>query len=347
MPRRERLILVLTLVLCTSGVGFLFAQDKPAEEIADFVGPDGGDNSCNNCHANEYEAWLQTTHYATFATRHRTEEAKAIQTNMDVRSMKRGDVCTNCHYTQVASDTGSARAVAGVSCESCHGAGKQWNDIHNRVGGSGATMAWGDGKAESAADREKRLSAAAAKGMIHSAMVYDIARNCFGCHTVPNEKLVNVGQHKAGSDFDLAAWASGEVRHNYPSSSGAPASPTNREFSAEERRKLYVIGSLVDLEVSLRNLANVQEKGGAFHKAMVERVNRARAKVDAIQKAAPVAELGSALGKLPASVDESTAVTTAQADALGGAAKGLVGKVGDLAALDSLIPTDSKGTAHK
>ena len=101
-------------------------------------------------------------------------------------------------------------------------------------------MAWGEGKSESPADREKRLSAAAAKGMIHSEMTYDIAKNCFGCHTVPNEKLVNVGQHKAGSDFDLVSWAGGEVRHNYASSPGAPDSPTNREFSAEERRLLYV-----------------------------------------------------------------------------------------------------------
>ncbi len=344
MSRRDRLILALTLILCASGAGITFAQDDAGTDI---VGPDGGDNSCNNCHANEYEAWIQTTHYATFATRHRTEEAKLIQTNMGVRSMKRGNVCSSCHYTMIASDTGSVRAKWGVSCESCHGAGKQWNDIHNKVGGSGNTMAWGDGKSESPADHDKRLSAAVAKGIIHSDMIYEIAKNCFGCHTVPNEKLVNIGQHKAGSDFDLVSWAGGEVRHNYPSSAGAPDSPTNREFSPEERRRLYVIGSLVDLEVSLRNLANVEEKGGDFHKAMVQRVNRAREKVAAIQKAAPIDALGTALALVPVSVDETTAVSTSLADELGTATKSIAGKVAGLVALDSLIPSDSKGTARK
>lgn len=343
MFRRDRLILALAVIVYISGAVPLYAED----DVANIVGPEGGDNSCSNCHANEHAAWIQTTHFATFASRHRTEEAKQIQTLMDVDSMKRGNLCSNCHYTMIAGDGDSARAKWGVSCESCHGAGKQWNDIHNKTGGSDKTMAWGDGKSESAADREKRLSAAAAKGMIHSEMIYGIAKNCFGCHTVPNEKLVNVGQHKAGSDFDLVAWAGGEVRHNYASSPGAPGTPTNREFSAEERRRLYVVGALVDLEVSLRNLASVETEGGAFHKAMVARVNRARAKVAAIQKAAPIDALGTALAKVPEVVDETTRVAKALADDLGSSTNAVAGKVAGLTALDSLIPTDSKGTAHK
>ena len=46
--------------------------------------------------------------------------------------------------------------------------------------------------------------------------IYLIARQCYDCHTVPNERLVNVGGHLAGSqDFELVAWSQGMVRHNF------------------------------------------------------------------------------------------------------------------------------------
>jgi hypothetical protein len=189
----------------------------------------------------------------------------------------------------------------------------------------------------------------AAKGGITSANTYEIAANCYECHTVPNEALVNKGGHRAGSDFDLVAWSQGEIRHNFVSSAGAPAKPNNRAATDTQRRRLYVVGTLVDLEVSLRNLAAVKEKGGAFHKAMVDRVNRTRGKIDAVLKAAPLPDVASALAAVPNPVTADTAVPATAADAVRDAARMFAEKNdgSGLAAIDGMIPKDVKGTVHK
>ena len=44
--------------------------------------------------------------------------------------------------------------------------------------------------------------------------VYDIAKNCLSCHTVPNEALVNAG-HPTSEKFEFVRWSQGEVRHNF------------------------------------------------------------------------------------------------------------------------------------
>ncbi|MGH7818301.1 MAG: multiheme c-type cytochrome [Candidatus Binatia bacterium] len=334
----------------TAWIGVASAEEYDAKaEAALIIGPEGTDQACVNCHARETEAWKETTHYATFKLRHRSKEAAEVQKNLGIKSMKREGVCLECHYTSVLVRD-RVTPQWGVSCESCHAPGSKWNDIHNKVGGDpkARTLKWGEGKKESEAERAKRIQAAATKGMIHSRDIYGIATNCVGCHTVPNETLVNKGQHKAGSDFDLVAWSQGEVRHNFLSSPGAPDNPTNRPAGAEEKRLLYVIGAMVDLETSLRNLGGVKEKGGAFHKAMVERVNRARKKVDAILKASDIPVLSAAVKALPASVDDSSAVTADAAKKLGEATKKFAEKPsGDLAALDKLMPSEVKGKPHE
>jgi len=313
---------------------------------ANVIGPEKYDNNCASCHALEAEAWQQTTHFATFQTRHRTDEAEKILDAMGQRSMKRAGECLHCHYTSVV-QRGRIRPTWGVSCESCHGAAKEWVNIHNKAGGNpgGATIKWGEGKNEPAAQREARIAAAQAKGMIHSAMIYDIAKNCFGCHTVPNEEIVNKGGHKSGSDFDLVAWSQGEVRHNFISSSNE----TNAPLSTERKRLYYVVGALVDYEVTLRNLSRVTQKGAAFHTSMVERANRVRAKVDKILAAVSLPEVKAAVDAAPNPVDASTTVAASVADNIGAATKKMAmsNDGSALAGVDSLIPTDVNGKPHK
>ena len=51
--------------------------------------------------------------------------------------------------------------------------------------------------------------------------VYLLAQSCYRCHTVPDERLVNVGGHHAGSlDFELVSWSQGTVRHNFVRTDG-------------------------------------------------------------------------------------------------------------------------------
>lgn len=344
-------MIALALAAFAVAVG---AQDDStaaaAKVAAKIVGADGTEkDTCSNCHARENEAWMHTHHFSTFKERHRTPEAEKVLAAMGIKSMKRSDTCLTCHYTSVLADN-DVRPKWGVSCESCHGAARDWITVHSKIGGveSAKTLEWGEGRKKETPDqRAARLKPAIARGMITSDMIYDIARNCFGCHTVPNEKLVNVGGHKAGSDFDLVGWSQGEVRHNFVDSPGAPDNPSNRPATKEDLRRLYAVGALVDLEVSLRNLAGAKEKGGKFQTAMVERVNRARAKAAPVVEAAGDAALSAAFKAIPATVQADSPVTGAMADTLGAAARSIQDKAAGFAALDAKIPTEVKGTVYE
>lgn len=322
------------------------SQDEYAEQI---VGPTDNDNNCASCHALEHEAWQQTRHFATFQDIHSTPEAKDILEKMGDRSMKRSDTCIQCHYTPEMK-RGRMRPAWGVTCESCHGPAKEWVDAHYK-GADGKAGDWGTMKKnETPEQRGARLDGCVENGMIQSTMTYDIATNCFGCHTVPNEELVNKGGHPAGSaGFDLVAWSQGEVRHNFASSDGAPNAPTNQIAPIEHRRKLYVLGTLVDLELTLKNLASVQEPGGTFHTAMLERATAAKAKLAKMTETVELPGIKAAVDALPAELTAETEVDAAWAEALGAAGKEFAASNDGTAleALDAELPTEFKGTVHK
>ncbi len=321
------------------------AQEKAT--AAKIIGPDKVENNCQSCHALEYDAWLHSRHYATIKDRHRSPRAKEVLANMGQKSMKRAGDCRQCHYTSIVRND-DLTAKWGVSCESCHGAAADWNPSHNKAGGK--TIEWGTGKSGDAAARAARLKPAVAKGMIQSDDIYGIATNCFGCHTVPNEPLVNKGDHKAGSDdFELASWSQGEVRHSFATSPGAPDSPSNRVGTPNQLRRLFVVGKLVDLEYTLRNISIAQDKGGKFQTAMVKRANDVRAKLGAILSAVPIPDIAGAVNAVPTNITDSTPISASLADNLGKAAQKFV-KTHDgskLGALDSMIPTKTKGTPFK
>ena len=129
---------------------------------------------------------------------------------LGLRSIKREGMCVDCHYTQQEQGR-RMRVVAGVSCESCHGAAADWLAIHADYGGEHVTK-----EMETPEHRARRLRESIARGMNNPHNVYLIARQCYDCHTVPNERLVNVGGHAAGSEkFELVAWSQGAVRHSF------------------------------------------------------------------------------------------------------------------------------------
>ena len=338
---RTAVSVLLPALMILSLAAAAAADDDLEVTWAKIMGPVKTDNSCDSCHAMEAQAWMQTHHFATFKNRHKDARAKEILGNLGLgKRMKKPaaqNMCLQCHYTTLI--TGDKIKVKwGVSCESCHGPARDWVDVHQKVGGTagGTALKWGDGKNEPSAQRAARLDAAATAGMINSEMIYDIAANCFGCHTVPNEALVNTGKHKAGSDFDLVAWSQGEVRHNFVSSGGAPDSPTNRPATKEQLRRLYVVGAMVDLEFSLRNLAAAQDAGGEYHAAMTARVNRCRDKIQGILAAVQIPELETVM----ASNDSASVGATAKVFV-----KSYDGST--LAALDGIIPTAYRGSAYK
>lgn len=214
---------------------------------AKVLGPD----SCIKCHENEMLAWRETPHFATFDTLHRKPEAKAIADRLGLRSVKRNDECTKCHFTMQVEE-GHQRVAAGVSCESCHGASRDWIALHNDYGGPTATKA-----AETPEHRRERIEISIAAGMNNPANLYLVARQCLACHTSPEERLVNVGHHQSGStEFELVAWSQGKVRHNFLRTNGS----ANAESNLERLRVMFVVGVMADLEASLRATAAASEK---------------------------------------------------------------------------------------
>ena len=322
-------------------------QSDAAEtaRAAKIVGPDSGLNDCASCHALEVEAWQNTAHYSDFAERHRSPGAAAVLGALGLRTMKRGATCRRCHYTSTIQD-GQVTPKWGVSCESCHGPAADWVGVHSHARGdvNANVLPIGAGKTEAPDARRARLAAAAAKGFIHSQMLYEIAVTCLGCHIVADEDLVNRGGHVPGSAFDLVAWSQGQVRHNYVSSPGAPSAPTNRAATPKELRRLYVTGAMVDYELSLRAFAGATAQGESFYSAMTDRFAAARKKVDVILATVPIAELTAVVATLPAIPSDGASAARA-ADRLRAATRAFLAKHdgADLAKLDPLIPTVYKG----
>ncbi|MFK7766164.1 MAG: multiheme c-type cytochrome [Mariniblastus sp.] len=229
--------------------------------------------SCAKCHVNEVQTWKKTPHFRTFDELGRRPEAKEICSKLGLRSVKRSDVCIDCHFT-TKHINGKNKAVSGVSCESCHGASQDWIAIHNDYGPTGTK------ETESSAHAAERLSMSSEFGMNNTRNLYDIASNCFNCHTVPNEELVNVGGHKAGTeDFELVRFSQGQVRHNYLRTNGT----ANAQSEPARLRVMYIVGMMADLEYSTRATARATEKS-TFGTKVANRAARTAVKLFEVQQ---------------------------------------------------------------
>ena len=195
---------------------------------------------------------------------------------------------------------------------------------------------------ESAEHRAKRVKDSIAQGMNNPHNIYLIARQCYDCHTVPNEKLVNVGGHLAGSqDFELVAWSQGMVRHNFVRTGGT----TNATLSPEDLRVMYVVGVLTDLEYSLRAVAAATDKA-TFGVTSAQRAARMKKRLHEIQKLVNDPLLQPALDAV-ATVElrlGNKEAIIAAADAVGKAAYEFAEQADGkrLAAIDPLLPQPSQ-----
>jgi len=246
------------------------AEGAVATDPAKTVGP----NACAECHKQEAQAWKGTHHFKTFREMPRNTEANEIAEKMGVRRIKSESLCLNCHFT-VQQKNNKEETVSGISCESCHGAGQDWIKVHSGFSGKKE-------QTETKAEEEARWKLADSKGMIRPRSLYQLAKNCYGCHVVPQEDLVNKGGHRAGSAFELVSWSQGEVRHNTWYSKGKDNVPA----SAARKRMLYLVGLGVELETALRAVGKATvRKPYAFE--MAKRADRARKQLAAAAKAAP------------------------------------------------------------
>src|SRR5690606_38620741 len=142
--------------LCLCGILVILsiaAGGTIASDAASIVGP----NACAECHKQEAEAWKHTQHFKTFREMPRREAASAIGGRMGIRRVRSSDLCLTCHYT-VQEQNGRKRPVAGISCESCHGAGEDWIKVHSQYSGKTEDT-------ETKAEEEARWKLSESKGM--------------------------------------------------------------------------------------------------------------------------------------------------------------------------------------
>lgn len=233
-----------------------------------------GSNECSECHKKETAAWQNTHHFSTFRELPKSKEAKEIAGKMGVKRLKADSLCLGCHFT-VKTEADKPKAISGISCESCHAPGKDWYKLHSGFSGKKE----GQESKEEIASRWEKSEAA---GMIRPAMTYTLAKNCFSCHLVPNEDLVNTGGHAAGSPFELVSWSQGEVRHNSWYNKGK----ANPEASLERKRMLFLVGRIVELETALIGVSKATVKKDYALK-MAKRASNARKAMASLAKLLP------------------------------------------------------------
>jgi len=292
--------------------------------------------SCGECHKSEVEAWKSTHHFETLTTMHRKPKATEIAAKLGIRrikDVKGAAICIGCHYTVNVSE-GNPEINAGISCESCHGAARDWIKVHSDFGGSGAKK-----ESETPAHRTERIAKSIAAGQVRPTDTYSVAANCFSCHTVPQEDIVNAG-HPAGSDFDLLAWSQGEVRHNFTADLKKNANPRQ-----EHKRMLFILGRVLDADYSLRAAAKAT-KDGPFATAMAQRVKTAIANLQKVQQATgsnELKEIIAAASSVETKINNGAALAAA-AEKISGIARAFAAANdgSKFASVDALLPAPDK-----
>ena len=258
------------------------AKGLREKDLSKIVGPE----ECGECHKAEVHVWRETGHSQTFKVLTRKKQAKEIAGNMGIKRVKKAADCVACHFTS-GYKRNKVKAIAGISCESCHGPAKDWLKVHGDYGGKKVSR-----ERETPEHKAERLATIKEAGMIRPGDLYRLAANCYQCHVVPNERLVNVGRHQSGSDdFELVSWSLGEIRHKFLSSEGRK----NEAVSPERQRMLYVVGKALDLEYGLRSLAKATEEG-KYATATTKRVQRVADTLQAIDALIPIPEVKEILG---------------------------------------------------
>ena len=295
-----------------------------------------GVQSCEKCHAAEIQVWKRTPHSDTFLSLHRKPEAQKIADKLGITNFKSDSNCIQCHYTMGQVEN-RLDAIAGVSCESCHGAAKDWIAIHNDYGGQGVARTQ-----ESPEHGIQRLTSSIEHGMRNPVNVYLVAQSCYRCHTVPDERLVNVGGHNAGSlDFELVSWSQGTVRHNFVRTDGK----VNAEEAPARLRVMFVAGMIADLEHSILATSKATEKA-TFGITSAQRAARSLDRLKSAQS-----KLNHPILAQTISIAQSVALKLNNREQLEQAA-GKINELGirfgvsvsgdELAAIDSFVPPKNK-----
>jgi hypothetical protein len=168
------------------------AAAAPRARAADIVGP----NKCTGCHDHDPQKdWWEKKEgpkghlnsLSQLEDKKSAGYAKAIGL-ADPYDLKGS--CVKCHATIFKGD-----ANAGVSCETCHGAGSAYLEPHKEKG-----------------SYQKAVSL----GMYDTRGNYGVwAKLCLDCHIMTDKKLIAAG-HVSGADFEISVKSFGQVVHWKP-----------------------------------------------------------------------------------------------------------------------------------
>ncbi len=299
-----------------------------------------GPKACGECHEKELAAWQASPHHTSWKSMHRSPVGKEMASRLKMRRIKKEPACIRCHYTELEVK-GKVRARDAVSCESCHGAARDWIKVHDDFGGKGLTA-----RTESPSHRTQRWLRSIQGGMRRPDQLYFLARRCFECHVMDDARVVEEGGHSLGEEFELLSWSQGNVRHNFVQSEGR----INQEAAPARRRVLFGLGRLLEVEQTLRVLSGL--KKGALFDRTAKRLQRGRENLEAMAAVLPqVTELKTALAALktcdPA---KGSRGLKASVDAVAQTARVFSRRSGEgLVPLDALMPGSGgyRGKVHQ
>ncbi len=130
MDTRSKLVRFLKFWILVCVVAFFSAPGARAEAEHDYVGV----KKCSMCHKNpakgdQFAKWQNSKHAKAYETLG-TEESKTAASKLGVTDPQKSGKCLKCHSTAFGHGETQVTKVLpveeGVSCESCHGAGKDY-----------------------------------------------------------------------------------------------------------------------------------------------------------------------------------------------------------------------------
>ncbi|MEO8166815.1 MAG: multiheme c-type cytochrome [bacterium] len=164
------------------------------------VGPDGCGSTKNNCHASENKNVVDKHKNSLDFAQAEEAAAYAEKSGVGTANMLKGNSkCMECHGT-VVSGRETKEAEEGVSCESCHGAGSGFKDVHSEgpKGGPGIVR---DGYTKSIPLGLRDLNKAEV-----------LAAACVRCHLLTDQKILAAG-HPDGSKFNYKSGMKSVAKH--------------------------------------------------------------------------------------------------------------------------------------
>ena len=159
---------------------------------------------CAKCHDQEGDSWATTVHAKAFdLLKPQVRPDAKIKAKLDpAKDYTQDTVCLSCHTTGYGEPGGyspamppvQAKALAGVGCESCHGAGSEYKKEHGDA----------ETKFKRGGEATRRMD------IVKAGQNFDYEKACLKCHNAPASPFNALLDPKYAFDFAAAVHSSGK-----------------------------------------------------------------------------------------------------------------------------------------